>query len=302
MVPFETFLRTWQLIINTGHFETAGLDPNAPPATIFDMETLDRKLTLTNSDGVINRVGVFPFQAWGYWNALSQWTYQWGSDFYDQEKQDVAINIPRNVDVLTWLFNWYQRVGHEEYQRSMLQGSFHNPEHLFATERVSMSLWIPGWDSIFDRYQVRSQIEYRNVWLPHHPDVDPTENIVVVCDWAYSIPAGSPNPEAAWEFIKFCTTDPEAAMLWGERLGILTVGINNPFPQVMMERPNVYGTFMEYLQYAKAAPPPVQGVPGLGSYFEETLPLVYEGKLLPDEALRFIEEQVRRDMELWLAE
>lgn len=296
-VPVELFLRTWQLVINKQIFSEAGLDPYVSPETVYDLEELDRKLTVKDANDRITRVGMYPFDSWGHWNAFSQWVYRFGGDFYDHSSNKLSIASEENVKALDWLNNWYQRVGHANYQTSTLAGAFNNSGYLFATEKVAMSLWVNGFAADVNEFAAGRPVEYRTAVLPYHPDIQKYDGIEVVCDWAFSIPSGATYPEEAWEFIKFWITSDEAANLLGETVGALTICRSNPYEEVLLQEPDLFGAFIEYLGHACAPKPPVAGLHNLGALINEVIPQVYREELTPSAALARIEKRVQIDVD-----
>lgn len=89
VVPAFINIGLFQLAINPELLGQAGLDPTRGPETLFELEEYDRKLTRTEH-GIITQIGLYPFEAWGYWNGISSVAARFGVKWYDHETQKAS--------------------------------------------------------------------------------------------------------------------------------------------------------------------------------------------------------------------
>jgi multiple sugar transport system substrate-binding protein len=208
-IPFETDVRV--LYWNKDVFSEVGLDPEKPPVTWDDAWAYADKLDKKNDDGTYARIGFFPLINIG----VDVWAYTNGAEWVTADGQ-VMVNDPKVVEVLEWVKRWVDRYGGwSEYQK--FRGQFSSPPNdAFMSGKVAMVADINGYLSQLNFYRPRYTAPDgtgRNmVWgigdIPYK-----TEKASWSGGFAFSIPRGARNAEAAWEFIK-CATGVKGAESW----------------------------------------------------------------------------------------
>jgi multiple sugar transport system substrate-binding protein len=216
-LPHETDVRV--LFYNKNLFEAAGLDPNDPPDTWAELEAAADVLDVQEADGTYSRIGFFPL-----WSGINADFYQYVVEGADMIGPDgtVMINNPAMVETVEWVKSWVDRYGGWDAVREF--DAAHNlaaPNDNFMSSSVAMRIDIFGYNSALEFYRPRTNLDNdgdagndpRTDWgvalLPGKDGPGGTWS----GGFSMSIPTGSPNAEAAWEFIK-CATGPEGQSSW----------------------------------------------------------------------------------------
>lgn len=192
---------TIALYYNRAHFREAGLDPDKPPRTIDQFNDVAQRLTIKGPAGEITRAGFVHTLPW--W-----WPYMWpslfGADLYDAANNRSLFDSPACVRAFEWIGSWPARLGREALATyiSAFGRSFNGAEDPFLTGRVSMAATGP-WIANFARTYAPN-LDYAAVPLPVSSEIfDAARPIgLLECD-VLMIPRGSPNPEAAMEFLLY---------------------------------------------------------------------------------------------------
>ncbi|MDX1971527.1 MAG: ABC transporter substrate-binding protein [Candidatus Sumerlaeia bacterium] len=184
------------LYYNKRLFREAGLDPQKPPRTLEELQSMARRITRYNEDGRIERLGFSPelprwFRLW--------WIHWFGGRLWDGEGR-MTLDSPEAIAMLEWVQSFPITFGTESLQRfHATEGPFNSAQNLFIAGRVGMQLqgvWMANF------------IERNNPNLEWDVAPFPTANsgghpvTIVNCD-VLVIPRGSRHPEEAWEFIRF---------------------------------------------------------------------------------------------------
>jgi ABC-type glycerol-3-phosphate transport system substrate-binding protein len=185
---------------NREHFREAGLDPDKPPETWDELEDYALKLTTRNPDGSINRAGYIP----GYWSPSGpalflNWPLQMGAQFVSGDGRHATLATTAGIAALEWDGKLFERLGRDQLvlkRSSYGQGN----QHGFLRGNLSMIVNKSSFVQEIERYA--PGLDYGVSFLPYPKGG--RRAVVAGCVWI-GIPAGAKNPEAAWEYIKFCT-------------------------------------------------------------------------------------------------
>src|SRR5690606_5482928 len=96
-----TTLNVYGFTWNKDVFEAAGLDPEAPPRTIEELDALTAQLTTVDNRGNMRRLGFYP-------NVTAIYMYAFGGQLYDPVTLVPTLDDPGNVAAFEWLANFYQ--------------------------------------------------------------------------------------------------------------------------------------------------------------------------------------------------
>jgi len=211
-IPYETDVRV--LFWNKNAFTDAGLDPEKPPTTWDELWAAADKLDKKNADGTWARIAFSPLvgnTGWDLWSKTN------GFQIVNEDGSKVTVNDPKMVETFTWMKKWIDRYGGwSEYQKFV--GSFTSaPNDAFMSGKVAMTVDINGYASQLKFYnpQVPTGAEGKKATLDWSVTNPPTNGTQTSTSggFALSIPNGSKNADAAWEFIK-CATGPVAQASW----------------------------------------------------------------------------------------
>ncbi len=185
---------------NKDHFRDAGLDPEQPPKTWKELEEYALKLTTYNEEGTIERAGYIP----GYWGQFPTplflvWAIQKGARFVSEDGLKVNLTAPANIEAMAWEANIFEKLGREKL--ILKRASFgYGSQHGFLSGHLSMILQKSSFIQEIEKFA--PDLNYGVSPLPVPEDGKPATMAGPV--WI-GIPSGARNPEAAWEYIKFCT-------------------------------------------------------------------------------------------------
>ncbi|MBM3211882.1 ABC transporter substrate-binding protein [Candidatus Poribacteria bacterium] len=226
------------LYYNKKHFREAGLDPEKPPRTTEELDRYADALNIFGKDGRPIRMGFLPTEpGWFNWT----WGFYFGGKLFDEEKELITADDPKNIEALLWTKRYAENYGREK----LLQfrsgfGNFDSPQNAFIDGKVSME--IQGvWFSNFIRRH-NPHIEFGVVPPPIAQGV-PGPVTLVDCD-VIAIPRGCRNVEAAWKFIQFTQREGLAIIC---RLQGKNMPIKEPPPSFHIGHPNLEVRIFEEL-------------------------------------------------------
>jgi ABC-type glycerol-3-phosphate transport system substrate-binding protein len=232
------------LYYNERLFREAGLDPNAPPKTIEELDAFAEKMTkweVTHDDGskTIERgylpnvpdhekrliqVGFLPSEP-GLW----QWA--WGFYFGGQLVRGDKITAaePANVRAFEWVASYSKKLGVDKIQR--FRSGFGNsastvasPQNPFLSGKVAMEVQGVWMFNFIEQYA--PALEWKAAAFPHPADRPDLYGPTDVDADQLVIPTGSKHPDEAFEFIAFASSQ--------EAMEILCLGQKKHSPLLTM--------------------------------------------------------------------
>jgi multiple sugar transport system substrate-binding protein len=194
------------LFYNTDMFAAAGIP--GPPKTWTELQQDAVKLTKSSGDSY-SQLGIMP-NLHGYENGTGHSMVQWGATYFDADGKAVMSKDPAVTNFLTYWKGLEDSLGGyanlEKYRTTF--GEEFSPENAFEAQKVAMQIdgeWrtqnlatdqVPfGWATAPMPVPDDRLDEYGRGW---------TSGTVV------GIPARSGHQQAAWELVKFLTTDTDA--------------------------------------------------------------------------------------------
>lgn len=211
---------------NKDIFRQAGLDPNIPPQTIEQLDSIAEKLTVKKNNGSYEMLGFVPTQP-GWWNYA--WVWWFGGDWWDGK--EITANSPENIAAFKWIQSYAQMYGARALQNFTSGfGAFSWSDDRFMQGKLAMVLQ-GVWMSRFIE-QLVSQMDWAAAAFPSSggkfKDVTMAEcNILVV-------PKGAKHKKEAAKFIGFLQRP--------ENLEYLAVKQNKFMPLKIADK-------MDYSQY-----------------------------------------------------
>jgi multiple sugar transport system substrate-binding protein len=208
-IPHETDVTV--LFWNKQLFEQAGLDPERPPQTWEEVEAFADQLDVQNANGTYSRIGFFPL-----WNrGVDVWQYTNDAEMIGPDGT-VQINNPNMVETAEWIKRWVDRYGGWQNLQDYRNRFGAPPNDLFMSGGVAMLVDIFGYNSQLEFYRPTVALDNgetpRMDWgislIPYNAGPGTWSG-----GFSMSIPTGSQNAEAAWEFIK-CATSAEGQSSW----------------------------------------------------------------------------------------
>jgi multiple sugar transport system substrate-binding protein len=200
---------TWGLYYNKAMFAKAGI--TSPPKTISELVADAKKLTVRNPDGSLKVVGFDPFS--GFYEGVPQnvvtFAPYFAAKFTDQQGHSILSKDPGWTALLNWqkdLVNWY---GYDNLVRwQAAQGDMFSSSNAFEVGKMAMTL-DGEWRTAFIAAE-HPELSYGTApmaVIDTHPELYGSG---YVNGTIIGIPKGSSNVNAAWDLVKYLTTDTRA--------------------------------------------------------------------------------------------
>lgn len=283
-----TTLNVYAFMWNKDVFESAGLDPEAPPRTIEELDALTTQLTTLDNRGNMRRLGFYP-------NVTAIYMYAFGGQLYDPETLAPTLDHPGNVAAFEWLTEYYQQFDINRIRRFQAGwGDMMSPYNPFYRGQIAMQEG-GQWEALStQRYAPDLNWGVTTFPAPEggRSDVTPVQSSFWV------VPRNAVNGAAAFEFLTWLTA-PEQSARFAAALA------NIPPRQDALALPAFAETVTPHMQvyidmllngYVYTPP----GLP-VGLYLNEqlnqALAAVQDGAATAREALETAQRNVLRELE-----
>ncbi|HET6480192.1 MAG TPA: ABC transporter substrate-binding protein [Actinoplanes sp.] len=194
------------MFYNKGLFAKAGL--TAPPKTLDELTEYAKKLTVKNADGTLKTVGFLPLYDF-YENAAAHLAPAVGATWLTDDGKSAVGTDPAWKTLLTWqknLVDWYGYDNLQKFRAGL--GDEYSADNAFQKGQVAINI-----DAEYRLAFVKDQstnLKYGVAPIPtsdaaHYGGGYVTGNVV-------GISKNAKNPEAAWELIRYLTTNDQAVI------------------------------------------------------------------------------------------
>jgi multiple sugar transport system substrate-binding protein len=208
---------TYGLYYNTRLLAAAGYQ--GPPKTASELLTMAVKLTTYNPDGSIKVAGFVPL--WGFYEmAPAHVAPLWGASWTDGAGKSNFSHDPAWTAMLAWQKKFVDTIGYDKLRRfiSGAGDSEFAETNLFETGKLAMNL-----DGEYRTAFVRSEhpeLSFGTAPFPTADDQSARYGAGYVTGNSLGIPRTSTgrNREAAWQLVKYLSTDPSAQGLLAQQL------------------------------------------------------------------------------------
>ncbi len=281
---------------NKQDFRDAGLDPERPPATLEEMDRYARALT-KSQNGKMRRIGVIPWNQFGYENSLFTWGWAFGGSFYDEKTRTVTADHPRIVQALEWMCEYTKK--YDVNRINSLQAGFGTQEqNPFYVGKLAMQcLHISSLKDI-EMYAPR-KFDYGVGFLPAPAFGE--QHSSWIGGWCMAIPSGAKQPDAAWEFIRWMTSDAEGTCTVAREAGLLPGYRKSRYFDPSVRKPPHYDAFLQILEETRHQRPVMPAQAFYMSALKRAVDLAIHGDMTPREALREAREDTQKELDRLLA-
>jgi multiple sugar transport system substrate-binding protein len=186
---------------NKDMFAKAGL--NAPPKTLDELTEYAKKLTVRNADGSIKTAGFLPLTDF-YENSASHLAPMVGAKWLTDDGKSAIGGDPAWKSLMTWqknLVDWYGYANLTKFRASL--GDEFSADNAFQKGQVAINI-----DAEYRLAFVADQAPKLKFGVAPLPTSDPARyGGGYVTGNVMGISKNAKNPEAAWELIKYLTTN-----------------------------------------------------------------------------------------------
>ncbi|MFD8013334.1 ABC transporter substrate-binding protein [Streptomyces sp. NPDC058955] len=206
------------LYYNKDAFRKAGLDPEAPPKTWSEFTEVAKKLTKTKGDSY-ERLGFMPNYL-GYETVVSHYMSQWGhGGYFGADGRSTVATDPAFAEMMTYQKSLVDALGGfqklDKYRTTF--GDEWGAKHPFQTGQVAMQL-DGEWRLNFIK-EAKVPFEVGVAPLPVADDEVAEYGKGYLSGTIMGIAPQSKKQNAAWELVKYMTTDTEAVVGFANAIG-----------------------------------------------------------------------------------
>jgi multiple sugar transport system substrate-binding protein len=191
---------------NKTMFEQAGL--KRPPRTLGELTAFAKKLTKRNADGSLKVVGYDPFFGF-YQNTAGAYQPLVGGKYFDSKGKSSLSTDPAWARLLRWQKNLINYYGHAKLVRWQAgAGDEFSASHAFETGKLAMM--IDGeWRVAFIAAE-HPELKYGTAPMPVAANKIADYGAGYINGTIIGIPKRGKNREAAWQLVKYLTTNDHA--------------------------------------------------------------------------------------------
>jgi multiple sugar transport system substrate-binding protein len=251
------------LYYNKRLFAQAGI--SGPPKTFSELTADARKLTRRGTDGALTSIGFDPLSNY-YENSVGHFASMAGAKWFDGDGRAVLGSDPAWRDLLTWqkgLIDYYGYNALQKFQSSF--GDEFSADNAFEKGQVAMN--VDGeWRIASIADDQPADLDWGVAPLPVADSRPDLYGSGFVIGNVIGISRNSRNSEAAWQFIKFLTTDTD------EVVKLANVIKNVPTLNSALKSPNLssdasFRVFLDIFSNARSATSPLAGT---GTAYQDT--------------------------------
>jgi len=283
-----TTLNVYGFMWNKDVFAAAGLDPEAPPRTIAELDAVAAQLTVADARGNLRRLGFYP-------NVTAIYFYAFGGQLYDPETLAPTIDHPGNVAALTWLAEYYRTYDINRIRRFQAGwGDLASPYNPFYRGQLAMQEG-GQWEVLFTA-EYAPDLNWGVTTFPApeggRPDVAPVQGSFWV------VPQGARNQPQALDFLLWLTAAEQSSRFAAALANIPPRADALAMPAFQETVTPALQIYIDMLQTGFVfTPPPLPVGLYLSQQLNQALVAVQDGTATPLQALQTVQRNVERELE-----
>jgi multiple sugar transport system substrate-binding protein len=235
------------------YYNKALMKGGRPPQTMSELTALAKKLTVRNPDGTIKVAGFMPSVQY-YEHVPQHVAPQFGVKWLTDDGKANFSKDPGFKAYLQWeksLIDWYGYDNVRKFLRSM--GQEFESSNPFEKGKVAMA--VDGeWRTKFIQTEA-PELDYGTAPPPVADNLRARYGGAFIAGTVIGIPRGSKHPQAAWELIKYLTTNTTALVTFANALG----NVPSTIPALRspdLKLPQQFGTFLEIFKNPNSSTTP----------------------------------------------
>jgi multiple sugar transport system substrate-binding protein len=280
---------------NKDMFAKAGI--TGPPKTLAELTADAQKLTVRNPDGSIKVAGFLP--EWGFYeNSPAHLAPAVGATWLTSDGKSAIGSDPAWKDLLTWqksLVDWYGYDKLEAFRASL--GDEFSDDNAFMKGQVAINVDAEFRLAFISDSDTAKNMNFGVAPLPTKDGANygagyVTGNVMGVSKTAR-------NPEAAWELVKYLTSDTQAIVKLSDALKNVPTTTDALATSSLQQDP-AFKTFIDIFNNPKSSTtPPSSSGPGYQEKFQDFLNDYQAGKVSDlDAGLKDIDNQINQLIQL----
>jgi len=202
-LPLATGAGMYIFHIDVDSYKAAGLEP-VVPETWSELKANAEKLTIKDGD-TFTQIG---FEPYGFTNyPFKEWLFLNNGYLLSDDGKTILFNSPEGLETLTWMVDFYKDLygGFDKVaDLASSTASGYNERDSWYNGLIAMHV-----DGVWHNAQLKANAPEKHIiaGLMPYNDANPEAHHrnIVEGGWAYSIPTGAPNADAAWLFLKYAT-------------------------------------------------------------------------------------------------
>jgi multiple sugar transport system substrate-binding protein len=294
------------VFVNTAMAAEKGVDIDAPPQTLEELDAVWEQLTTYDADGNIDVLG-------GDFTWLSMVMGRFLGRYLSDDGTTVAANDENNARAIQWIANRWQKMGVQKMQdwNASLQGRGERSAGLDPFLSGLRATLVTGpWQYNTLRNFKPEDFEFV-VWPLPSPSGQDTKGMYTYGD-GWIIPVGASNPEAAWEIISAMTGATGDRDVYTS-LFTTWLCVNGPVSKSMIDHPkfksDVIGACPGYQEVFLTDlfdsdyylyPPKIPTSDSYSSLLGSEAQKVWLGEKGVEEALELVQDQAQKELDTWL--
>ena len=271
---------TWGLYFNKAMFAKAGIA--SPPKTISELVADAKKLTVRNPDGSLKVVGYDPFA--GFYDGAPPMVVTYApyfdAKFTDAQGHSILSKDPGWTALFTWqknLIDWYGYNNLVRWQAA--QGDQFSSSNSFEIGKMAMCL-DGEWRVAFIAAE-HPELDYGTAPGPvidTHPELYGSG---YVNGTIIGIPKGSKNESAAWDLVKYLTTDDHALVTFSNGIRNVPSTLSSLKSPELSPDPH-FATFLSVFGNPQSATSPITAVGAAYQTLIQNFAVKYQAGHIPD--------------------
>src|SRR3954447_337378 len=268
---------TYGFYYNKKLLAKAGL--KEPPKTMSELADYAKKLTTRDSSGKLQVVGYDPAQGF-YENAPAHYAPLFGAEWVDAEGKSSLATSPGWTEFLQWQKGLIDYYGYDALRRWQAgAGEEFSAQNAFERGKMAMAI-----DGEFRTAFIKAEhpdLDYGTAPMPVSDDHPELYGAGYVTGNIAGIPKSADHKDAAWELIRYLTTN-------GHALAILSNGLRNvPTTTASLKSSELapdpqFKVFMDIFAHPKTATTPITAAGSANQELFQNMVVKHQAGKVPD--------------------